>query len=1192
MTAGNKAGMARVALATALLIAAGTSHSWAAANTKGEGKCQSTMTKTIGKHALSVSKAMDKCMKDYLVGGDPCPNVAVTEAIAKSAAKVSKSVDKKCQSACSATLVPCIGSPFCPPNGILTENCTDQGKNFFEATNMGFPGSLCEGVIDKDMVDPEDFGLCAGGIGDIIADSLFTNIYGDLNGTPALSDDATSCLNTIAKQVPKTVFKMGLTVGKCRNTQLTKDPSTVLPDDCPTADPKTSEKLVKFRDKVLQKIADSCTDAAVAELSLCGAGTGGLTTVAEATDCFGELLDEASFSTEDSDTRNYAGISIINGAYPDSAPARCGDNVINQAPNQFLPNGEECDGTDLGDCAACLPPGDVFECTCAETRRTRTFADGFTADLDNGWSGSSHNASVTDRAGFVAEVSNCDCDAFTGATCTGTTGDNVCDVFAELKPRCSHRIGDGTSCDEVGNEDTSNNDQDCQTCDAFAGNAGDYCTGSARVCLGGTCSGGPKNGSSCAVSRDCGLCAGGINVNKACLLDGDCPGSTCSPGTCVSGANNGDRCNVTSDDCAGSGTCDGAGVCLDGPFAGNGCTGPQHCGVCLGGDNAGQACSVPANCPGSTCEGHSCVSNFCLGGASDGEACTTNGDCPTGRCAATSDCESQCYDENDVPQGPCWRQEDCGPGERCRGICDTSNTCVILRNGAPLPLSAEGTSVCIDSKFFTNMTGTRDIVTGAHEVNYDLRSVTILDNEINSSPCPVCGGWCAEVGSQLDRFRCSGNCTGPELECRYGPNIGMACLDNTDCADQLCAPVACRFDDDCPNGTCDGSASPDCQGNPCRLDLACSYGPNEDKPCRLEAYTAFGTTSADCPADPATNVSGVGLAISWTPLTSGVITAENPAPCDASGYQNYDCNCVTGGGGTRTQPNRCLPACNAGAEFGNQCNAFTQCVGGLEAGAACDEDSDCTGGTCSANPRVCGVGNEGVCSVNSCSGGSNDGNPCASTAQCPGGTCPATTPCTVGDAPCTYGQCVPDVCTTNADCEIAVTCDNACPSGRCTPLCVTSGLCSGGPKDGLRCALDVDCLGGTCIPDDPEEGACAKGAFNHCDGPGWEFVSCAPLQVGTQEGCEFGTDSIGGNANDNIGAGYCVADVTNCFINDGAAEGGTTLNGKGDPTNTYSVAAYCVPASTNSAVNATAGLPGPGRIRQAAVTVPNFTSLP
>jgi len=1150
MKSWNTAGKVRLALAAALLITAGVSQSWGAAqNTPGEGKCQTAMTKAIGKHATAVTKAMATCKNAVIAAGmGTCPDTAALEAIAKSAAKAAKSASKKCQSKCSLSGVSCIGNPFCPPNGATTENCTDAGKNVFRSTSMNFPGPYCVSIIGHKMTEPEDFGECAGGLGEIMSDEMMDNIYGDLAAPP--SPGAQACLDAIAKALPKAASKVASTVAKCRSTQLTAESAALLPDNCPTDDTKTADGIDKARQKLLDAIAGDCDDTTIDELSLCGTGIGGTDLVTEAQDCLSDVLDQVAFSTDDAETRAYAAKSIINGAYPDTAAARCGDDLINQQANQFLLNGEECDGTDLGDCASCVAPGDMFECTCAETRRTRVFADGFAADLDNGWTGASHNAKVTDGAGFVSEVANCNCSAFTGATCTGATSDPVCDVSAELKPRCSHRIGDGTSCDQVGNTNGVHKDDDCHACSDGAANEGDFCTGEARFCVGG--------------------------------------------------ASTGNRCNQPSD-CPG-GACDGIGACLNGPFAGNGCAGPQHCGVCLGGLNIGLACSTNGNCPGSTCEAHSCATSSCLGGTNDEGACATNTDCPGAgaRCAETSDCNSQCYDENDVAQGDCWSQADCdaiGPDLRCRGVCDASNTCVKIRNGAPLPLSSEGTSVCIDSQFFTNMTGTRNIVTGEHAINYDLRSVTILADELNSSPCPVCGGWCAITGSALDQFRCSGSCTGGlgEKECRYGENIGMSCTTNADCGDNLCAAVACRFDSDCPTGTCDGASSPDCLGGDCRLDLACSLGPNEGLPCRIEAATAFGTTSADCPPSPGSNVSGGGLAISWTPLTSGVITAENPGACDAPGYQHYDCNCVTGAGTTRNQPNRCLPACNApGPDFGRKCASFTTCVGGTDAGEACDEDPDCAGGgVCTGNPRVCGTGNTGVCSVQHCVGGTNNGLPCASVAQCPGGGVCTPESCTVGGPACLDGACNPDNCATNADCEPLVTCDDVCPSGLCTPLCTQIGICSGGLEDGLKCALDIDCTGGgTCVPGDPQEGACAQGTFNHCDGPGWEFVSCAPLQVGTKEGCEYGTDNIQGNPNDNIGAGYCVADVTNCFINDAAGEGGSTLNGNGDPTNSYSVASFCIPASTNPAVNSTAGLPGPGRIRQPAVVVPNFAVLP
>lgn len=1151
MNSRNKPRKGWLALATTLLITAGASQAWAVAqNTKGEGKCHATIAKSLSKHIATITKAMSKCENAVLAGdiSGPCPDTKAEATIDKSSEKVIKSLSKKCSSQCSVSGVDCIGSSVCPPNGELTENCTAGGKNFFEFSNMSFPGPYCEGLLGHPMVLPADFGDCADELGDILALNLLENIYGSLNAPPATGQ---KCLDTIAKQVPKAAGKLAQTVSKCRAKQLTSDPPDLLADNCATQDTKTADSITKILTKVDDAIAKACTDTMIGELDLCGNGIGGTPDVASAQACLGEMLTEISYSIENAEDRTYASVSIINGAYPSTAAARCGDDVINQLPSQFLLNGEECDGISLGDCDACLPPGDVFECTCAEKRRSRAFADGFAADLDNGWSGASHNSKVTDGAGFVADVdpSSCDCDAFTGATCTGTSGDTVCDISAPLQPRCSHRLDETFNCDQAGNDsNTSNGDNDCWACDVYTTNSGDYCTGAARFCV------------------------GGANDGVRCNLDSDCPG----------------------------GACNGIGRCSAGPFQGNGCAGPQNCRACLGGVNVNLSCSTNGDCPLSTCgygtAADGCQSDICFGGANDGQSCDAADDCPGGRCAETSDCGSQCYDADGLATGePCWRQADCdtAAGERCQGRCDKDNYCLILRNGAPLPLSSEGTSVCIDSRFATNMIGTRDIVTGEHAINYDLRSVTVLADTLNSSPCPVCGGWCAETGSQLDRTRCDGVCSGTETECRYGPNKGAGCVDNTDCADFLCGPVRCRFDEDCPSGTCSGTDSPDCQGGDCRLDLSCNLGPNKDKPCRIEAYTAFGTTSADCPPQTASlNVSGEGLAISWTPLTSEAVVLEQPAPCNAEGYENYECNCVFGTGLTRNRPNKCQPACDAGANYGESCPDLTKCVGGANNNKACDEDTDCPGGACSGNPGICGDGNTGICSVGTCAGGPNAGVICSTDGPCIASFCDIPS-CTVGGVPCTNGFCEPDACPTiGLGCTDGGTCEDACPTGRCTPLCVTRGLCNGGLRDGQKCALDPDCLGGTCVPDDVAEGACAQGAFNHCDGPGWEFVSCAPNQVGTKAGCEWGTDTIEGNANDNVGAGFCVADISNCFINDGAAEGGDTLNGNGDPTNAYSVATYCIPASTSSAVNSTAGLPGPGRIRQPSVVITNFTELP
>ncbi|HEY2776084.1 MAG TPA: hypothetical protein VGK20_18735 [Candidatus Binatia bacterium] len=1159
MKARKWAGTFRLAAAAILVITAGTATSWAAAaNTKQETGCQSAMTKGIGKHTQAVAKAMAACENTALAASmtPSCPDATATQAISDSATKIAKTIAKKCQSQCSISGVSCINDASCPPFGHANESCSGTtGKKPFNSGAMGFPGPQCEFFNGAPLEDGNGFAKCAAGYGEEVADEIITNIFGSLATTPSAS--AQSCLDAIVGAMPKAASSMAGAVSKCRVAQLSSESPVVLPNACATDDQKTSDSVAKAQAKLTSAIDSSCTNADVSSLDLCKAGIAGTTTTDAAKTCLSDALEQAAISVENAEDRPLAGSSIINGAYPKTSPARCGDNVVNQLPNQFAPNGEECDGTDDSACPGlCLPPGDTFECTCSNHKRARVFADGFAADLDNGWSGKSHNSKVTDRAGFVSDVTNCDCSLFDtahgkAASCVaGHSTNPVCTVNATVEPRCSQNVDSGLSCDQFGNNDGVNESADCYACGDGADNAGASCTGTQRTCRGGT--------------HD------GIRCNSD---------TNCQPG----------------------GTCTGIGACVDGPFAGNGCAGPESCGVCLGGTNMGHVCSVPADCPLSSCQNHNCGADRCLGGSNANNSCKNAADCPGGACEAASDCASRCYDASNTPGASCFSQSDCPEGSRCKGACDKqTNSCIILRNGAPLPLSSAGTSVCVDSQFFTNVTGTRNIITGEHAVSYELRSGIILplSGEPQATPCPVCGGYCATVGQTTDLFPCSGTCNGPELQCRYGPSQGATCTtpgtaDATCGAGFLCGQVKCRFDSDCPTGTCDGSTSPDCENAACRLDLSCSYGTNAQNSCRIEANTVFGTTSSDCPPD-GNNVSGGGLAIRWNPLTSAPQVLPGLAPCDLSGFSNLTCNCVTGGGGTRNKPNGCNAACNAGANFGEICKDFARCTGGTK--AVCDSNADCPVGTCTGNPRVCGAGNVGNCSVFHCTGGSNDGTICGGVGNnglCTGGGHCVATACTVGGAACTDGYCVPHDCTTNTDCEPSVTCDDACPGGLCSFLCVPHGKCNGGNKNGDNCALNVDCTGGgTCTPDDLEEGACAQGVLNHCNGKGWEFQSCGPTQVGTPEGCEAGTDSIVGNSNDYVGAGDCIADTLSCFINNGAAEGGSTLNGKGDATDSLSVATFCIPATSSNTVNPTAGLPGPGRIRQPSMVVPNFTSLP
>ncbi|RMD84107.1 MAG: hypothetical protein D6815_04905 [Candidatus Dadabacteria bacterium] len=430
----------------------------------------------------------------------------------------------------------------------------------------------------------------------------------------------------------------------------------------------------------------------------------------------------------------------------------------------------------------------------------------------------------------------------------------------------------------------------------------------------------------------------------------------------------------------------------------------------------------------------------------------------------------------------------------------------------------------------TDIVGTRNIVTGDFELFYDIASKIHLAERV-TRPCPVCGGFCE--GGQRHLEVCRGRCSA--------------------------SATPCRFDDECPSGETCSPESPDCPGGKCQLSLVCGADPASNaavfgKPCRIELeHPVFGTLSSDCQPSPTGNLSGAnGLRVKYQPATSGLVTLPSTLPCTAPGYELYDCPCPDDGG-QRTAPNSCAPACNAGPEFGQGCadglgsGEPTTCAGGVNDGRACDEDLDCPGGSCSANPLHC-VGDPNFFHV-----------PCSSNADCG------------------LGQCV-----------------DACPQGRCVPLCVPTqadpyeGVCAAGPPV-FHCS-GVHFEGTSC-----SQAASIAGCEATCSGSGQPCTSSAECPEGETcegpceqaRGCEAGGDGFLGTKDDLPGAGVCVAGDRSCFLDPIVAQGG------GDPTHVRLVAAFCFgKVANNPGFNFSAGLGGPGRVRVNGTNVPNFTSIP
>jgi hypothetical protein len=566
-----------------------------------------------------------------------------------------------------------------------------------------------------------------------------------------------------------------------------------------------------------------------------------------------------------------------------------------------------------------------------------------------------------------------------------------------------------------------------------------------------------------------------------------------------------------------------------------------------------------AGLDGISCDGHGEDPNFTDSDA-DCFICDNFSQNPGTFCDSDADCDAQCYPlAGGAATGVCpTGQGQCSEGEICRGQCDRSQTCEIIANGAPLPISSGGTAVCTLSTFRTNATGSMNIVTGEHETNYRLFSKVHL-GVTNEIPCPVCGGFCE--GGNREGSRCSGTCDVPALD---GSGSGTECRFDDDClVDEVCSPVS----DKCP-------------GSQCNLSLVCRGGESTGSPCRIEAATTiFGLVSGDCLPEAGKNISGQGLEPDFLPATSESVGMPLSLPCAGTGFELYDCACPTDGG-VATTPNRCAFACDApGPDFGVGCGVNggaingvnTSCAGGANAGRGCDEDSDCPGSSCSVNPTHC------------TGAGADDGK----------------------------------LCTTNADCDGgAGTCGDACPGGRCVQLCVggrggdlEEGECAAGPpfyhcsgeEDTFRICNEAaegeGCLA-TCHTS-CESGVGVGGSGDPCTpvSPcGGDEVCCGNCIEATQ--CEAGTDQVLGTDDDVPGAGVCITSTRNCFEHIGGFTAvATGRDGLDDPiygpNNIVSSSAYCLGATSNSAINNTAGLGGPGRLRQPARNETNgYTSIP
>src|SRR2546427_3668935 len=110
----------------------------------------------------------------------------------------------------------------------------------------------------------------------------------------------------------------------------------------------------------------------------------------------------------------------------------------------------------------------------------------------------------------------------------------------------------------------------------------------------------------------------------------------------------------------------------------------------------------------------------------------------------------------------------------------------------------------------------------------------------------------------------------------------------------------------------------------------CGAGPNAGKACTVNGTSPlFGSTSFDCPPDPAANIAALNIKLHLTTgLQTLTLAAANPL-CTAPGFTALSCFCDTCG-----DAGAAACATNADCAAGGVCGG-KRCLSGTNAGAAC-----------------------------------------------------------------------------------------------------------------------------------------------------------------------------------------------------------------------------------------------------------------